>query len=203
MRSYLRSFHLTSAAMAAAILVLAACGSDSSSDDEDIQEQSEIAYREQMTTIDDAVAAWRNSLFIDDAYVEAETAANLIVGPNGPDYGDRNGDGTIDGETEAGILSGLDGTPVGIAETLEPNECIDRDVLGGSWTDPAAEWDKMIVAIDEWQPDNNTMPTLDSHPMRIVGWATFTLETDSLGDAHEYADHAKSHVDVSLDALDC
>ena len=190
-------------AVVVAALFLAACGSDSSSTEEDQQEQSEIAFREQVTTIDDAVAAWRNSLSIEDAHAAAEAAANLVVGPNGPDYGDRNGDGTIDGENEAGVLSGLDGTPVGNAETLEPNECIERDVLGGSWTDPEAEWDKMIVAIDEWTPDNNTMPTLDSHPMRIVGWATFTLDTDTLGDAHEYADHAKLHVDVTLDALAC
>lgn len=191
-----------SAAILAAILVLTACGSDESSE-ENLQEQSEIAFREQMTTIDDAVAVWGNAKTIEDAQVGAEAAANLVVGPNGPGYGDRNGDGTIDGETEVGVLSGIDGTPIGVAQTLDPNECIERDVLGGSWTDPAAEWDKMTAAIAEWTPDNNTMPTLDSHPMRIVGWSTFTLDTDSLDEAREYAGHAKLHVDVSLDALTC
>jgi len=202
MRSRLSPFHTKPAAILVAILFLAACGSESSTD-EDLQEQSEIAFREQITTIDDAVTTWRNAESIEDAQAAAETAANLIVGPNGPDYGDRNGDGTIDGEYTVGVLSGLDGKPTGIAQKLEPNECIDNDVLGGSWSDPMAEWDKMIVAIDQWRPDNNTMPTLDSHPMRVVGWATFTLGTDSLDDAHEYGGHAKLHVDVTLDALDC
>ncbi|RLE19221.1 MAG: hypothetical protein DRJ50_12375 [Actinobacteria bacterium] len=202
MRLKLNTTRTGSAAILAAILVLTACGSDSSSE-ENLQEQSEIAFREQMTTIDDAVASWGNAKTIEDAQVGAETAANLVVGPNGPGYGDRNGDGTIDGETDVGVLSGIDGTPTGIAQTLDPNECIERDVLGGSWTDPAAEWDKMTVAIAEWTPDNNTMPTLDSHLMRIVGWSTFTLDTDSLDEAREYAGHAKLHVDVSLDALNC
>jgi hypothetical protein len=61
----------------------------------------------------------------------------------------------------------------------------------------------MINAIDDWRPDNNTMPSLASQPMRIVGWATFTLASDSLDEAHEYAGRAQLHVDTSLDALDC
>ena len=202
MRSRPSPFHANCAAILVTTLVLAACGSESSPD-EDLQEKSEIAFREQMTTIDDAVTTWRNAESIEDAHAAAESAANLIVGPNGPGYGDRNGDGTIDGDNAVGVLSGLDGTPIGIAQKLVPDECIDNDVLGGSWSDPPAEWDKMIVAIDEWRPDHNTMPTLDSHPMRVVGWATFTLGTGSLEDAHEYAGHAKLHVDVTLDALDC
>ncbi len=133
----------------------------------------------------------------------AEVAANLIVGPNGPDYGDRNGDGVISGESAVGLLSGLDGTPTGLAVPLAANACIAADVLGGSWDDPEAEWGGMLDTIDAWRPDNNTMPTLASHPMRIVGWATFTLNSDSLDEAHEYAGHAKLHVDVSVRALDC
>jgi hypothetical protein len=61
----------------------------------------------------------------------------------------------------------------------------------------------MLTAIEEWRPDRNTMPSLPSHPMRIVGWATFTLASTSLDDAHEYAGHAQLHVNVSLAALDC
>lgn len=191
-----------SAVALATLVILAACGSDSS-DSEQVEGQPEVAFREQMTTVDEAVAAWRNADSIESAQVAAETAANLIVGPNGPGYGDRNGDGTIDGEVAAGILPGLDGTPTGFAAAIEANECIASDVLGGSWDDPAAEWDKMAVAIDAWRPDNNTMPTLASHPMRSVGWATFTLATDSLDEAQAYAGHAKLHVDISLNALDC
>lgn len=39
--------------------------------------------------------------------------------------------------------------------------------------------------------------------MRIVGWATFTLASDDLDDAHEYAGHAQLPVDVSQRALGC
>ena len=199
------------AAAVAAALVLSACGSDSSTQDgagdvaevQNVTDQSEIAFREQMTTVDDAIVAWRNSESLEDAQSAAETAANLIVGPDGPDYGDRNGDGIIGGEAAAGVLPGLDGTPAGTALNLEPNECVDRDILGGSWDDPMAEWNKMIAAIDAWRRDSNTMPTLNSHPMRTVGWATFTIATDSLEEAHEYAGHAKLHVDIALNALDC
>jgi len=94
-------------------------------------------------------------------------------------------------------------TPAGLAIPLAANECVARDVLGGTWADPGEEWGAMPTAIDEWRPENNTMPTLASHPMRIVGWATFTLNSDSLDEAHEYAGHAKLHVDVAVRAFDC
>lgn len=63
-------------------------------------------------------------------------------------------------------------------------------MLGGPWDDPQSAWDSMEAAISAWEPGNNTMPTLQRHPMRIVGWATFTLESVSLQRAHEYAGHA-------------
>jgi hypothetical protein len=109
----------------------------------------------------------------------------------------------VQGESNLGVLPGLVGTPEGIATSLESNECVVRNVLGGSWNDPTVRWDEMLSAIDAWRPNNNTMPTLASHPLRIVGWAMFTLATDSLEEAHEYAGHAKLHVDVSVLALAC
>jgi hypothetical protein len=158
------------------------------------------SFAERMNAIDEAVADWRGAPSVE---VAQEAAANLIVGPNGPGYGDRNGDGVVAGEAAAGVLPGLDGTPEGLAIPLAANGCVRRDVLAGTWADPGAEWGTMLVAIDEWRPDNNTMPTLASHPMRVVGWATFTLGSDSLDEAHEYAGHAKLHVDISARALSC
>jgi hypothetical protein len=158
---------------------------------------------ERLDLIDEAVAAWGSAATLDAARAAAERAANLVVGPGGPGYGDRNGDGQIGGEVSAGLLAGLDGSPPGLASALAGNECVVRDVLGGSWEDPGAEWDRMLTAIDAWRSDNNTMPSLPSHPMRIVGWASFTLATDSLELAQEYAGHAKLHVDISRRALDC
>ena len=189
----------------ALLLTVAACGDGDNGDNGETPpgEVVEISFRERMTTIDDAVTLWNDADTIERAQAAAETAANLVVGPNGPGYGDRNGDGTVSGEATVGVLPGLDGTPAGLALQLTDNECVVADVLGGAWDDPAARWDTMATAIDEWRSDNNTMPSLASHPMRIVGWATFTLASDSLDEAHEYGGHAKLHVDVALDALDC
>ena len=184
--------------VAAAVIILTACESSSAAD-----ESGQSAFSERMAAVDEAVAAWRTSTSIEGARVAAEAAANLVVGPNGPGYGDRNGDGVVSGETTSGVLPGLDGTPPGLASPLASNDCVASDVLGGTWNDPGAEWGAMLTAIDGWRRDNNTMPTLASHPMRIVGWATFTLGSDSLDVAHEYAGHAKLHVDISLRALDC
>jgi hypothetical protein len=183
------------------IVGLAACGDDSS-----IGEAEDVAaftLRERLVTIDDAVVVWERADSLAEAQAAAEAAANLVVGPNGPDYGDRDGNGNIDGDNEFGVLAGLDGSPVGLADGLADNECVMADVLGGAWDDPAGRWDTMLAVIDAWTPANNTMPTLPSHPMRIVGWASLTLATDSLDEAHEYAGHAQLHVNVSLDAIDC
>lgn len=190
-----------------ALLALAACSGPVSRDEASSQasdgEDARAILTERMEQIDEMVTEWREAETFDDAAVAAETAANLVVGPNGPGYGDRNGDGAVTGENGAGVLPGLDGTPEGLARPLEANSCVTRDVLGGSWEDPAAEWQAMEAAIEDWRPDNNTMPTLASHPMRIVGWATLTIESDSLDLAHEYGGHAALHVDVAVDALDC
>lgn len=205
---------------AAAAIALAACGGSSTTDEDggtetpssaaDHSETTTIvvdgdvaSFSDRMAAIDDAVAIWRDAPTIEAAHEAAEAAANLVVGPNGPDYGDRSGDGVVGGQTEVALLPGVDGTPAGLAIPLSANRCVVSDVLGGTWADPGAEWGAMLTAIDEWRPDNNTMPTLASHPMRVVGWATFTLEADSLGKAHEYAGHAKLHVDISIRALDC
>jgi hypothetical protein len=168
-----------------------------------VNEQNGPLLAERLDPIDEAVVPWRNAVTIGGAHAAAEAAANLVVGPNGPGYGDRDGDGTINGNSDLGLLPGLDGTPTGVASPLASDECVSADVLGGAWVDPAERWREMSSAIDEWRPDRNTMPSLASHPMRIVGWSTFTLESDSLDLAHEYAGHAKLHIDISRRALGC
>lgn len=165
--------------------------------------ENDAALVSRVEELSESVQAWADSETIEDAHVWAEAAVNLVVGPNGPGYGDGNSDGSIAGGSDAGLLPGLDGTPAGLASSLGSNPCIARDVLGGDWSDPEQRWATMSAAIDAWAPDNNTMPGLPSHPMRIVGWGTFTLETDELDLAHEYASHAGLHVDVTERALDC
>lgn len=214
----MRTSKATMWAVAAAV-VLAACGGPSTADSVDTTlspstngpvattstslDTDVVSYSERMAMVDEAVATWRVAPTVTVAQEAAEAAANLIVGPNGPGYGDRDGDGAVSGATDVGVLPGLEGAPSGLAIPLAANACIEADVLGGSWDDPEARWGEMLVAIDAWRPGNNTMPTLASHPMRVVGWATFTLDSDSLDDAHEYAGHAKLHVDISVRALSC
>ena len=219
-RTVIRSAHPTRRIAGVAVVVayvLASCGSDETSapgaapvataigsPDGSTSGSDDTAFVERMDEIQSAVAVWREAANVDDATAAAEAAANLVVGPQGPGYGDRNGDGVVSGEADVGLLSGVDGEPAGIAVPLAANECVARDVLGGTAADVAAGWTEMESAIAAWRPDDNTMPSLASHPMRIVGWATFTIASDSLDVAQrEYAGHAQLHVDVALVALDC
>lgn len=194
------------------LIGLAACGDHDATQDmastpdvatSSVAGHDATSFVEGLDLLGTEVDAWRSAETLDDAHAAAEAAANLVVGPNGPDYGDRDGDGMIGGGSGAGILPGVDGTPIGLASPLDANECVDRDVLGGIWDEPQQRWDIMSAAIGDWTPTNNTMPSLPSHSMRVVGWATFTLASDSLDDAHEYAGHAQLHVDISTRALDC
>ena len=196
---------LVGALVAAALIAvgLSGCGGDSDANGANAADTSaSTSLQERLDAVAQAVGVWRTTSSIEDALASAEAAANLIVGPGGPGYGDRDGDGSVRGETEIGLLPALDGAN-GLASALGQDECIARDVLGGSWSDPTARWETMLAAIDGWRPSSNTMPSLPSHPMRVVGWATFTIEAGSLEDAHEYAGHAALHVDISRAALDC
>ena len=178
--------------------------------------QSAVSHKikrleERLLVIDVHVSVWAAAETIEEAKAAAEAAANHVVGPDGPGYGDRDGDGEVRGPRDAGILPGVDGTPAGFAleafESLPADDpvavCLEETVLGGSWDDPAGRWALMEEAIAEWTPSFNTMPGLPSHPQRVVGWATFTIESDSLAEAHEYAGHAGLHVGASQRAIDC
>ncbi|WP_156163690.1 hypothetical protein [Demequina subtropica] len=151
---------------------------------------------ERLDALDAAVADWADASSLEEAQGAAETARNLVVGPDGPLYGDADGDGAIGGESAQGLLPGLDGSP-GLAVEPALNACVERDVLGGSWEQPQQRWDEALAAIDAWAPGNNTFPSLPSHPQRTVGWATLTLATEDLDEALEYAGHARLHVDVT------
>lgn len=152
------------------------------------------------TAIAGAVTAWQDAETLEEAQVHAEAARNLVVGPSGPYYGDATGDGTVQGANEDGFLPGLSGQG-GLALTMAEDPNVERDVLGGSWEDPADRWATLDTAINEWSPTNNPFPTLPSHPQRIVGWATLTLDSENLDEAIEYAGHAQIHVDVTASAV--
>ena len=152
-----------------------------------------------LAAIDRAVERWAAASTLADAHQAAEEARNLIVGPSGPFYGDANKDGQIAGASEVGVLPGLNGQK-GLAAPGD-NACVVADILGGSWEDPARRWSQLQVAITRWAPARNTFPSLPSHPQRVVGWASLTLQARTLADAHEYASHARLHVGISDRAL--
>ena len=184
-------------------LALAACANSPATGvpATDVPATVEVALTQRVDAIQDAVNLWQDAGTLADAQAAAESARNLVVGPDGPGYGDADGDGVIQGESERGLLPGLTDEP-GIAQAEPVNTCVEAHVLGGSWADSAARWATAQDVYDAWTPANNTMPSLPSHPQRIVGWATLTLATDSLSEALEYAGHAQIHVDVSRDAVD-
>jgi hypothetical protein len=151
------------------------------------------------------VQAWSEADSIETATVEAEAAANLVLGQDAPGYGDLNGDGRISGAAQVGLLPGRRGTQEGLVVGALGVDapCVVTAVLGGSWDDPDARWQELGSAIAAWAPDNNTFPGLASHAMRIVGWAVVAQSGD-LDAIHEYAGHARLHVDVIERSLaDC
>lgn len=132
--------------------------------------------------------------------VLALEARNLVVGPDGPGYGDVDGDGSLAGEVERGLLPGLAGETGLTGPGADERECLVPDLLGGSWADPAARWAEATDAIAAWSETDNTFPSLASHAQRIVGWASLTLASGDLATAVEFAGHARLHVDVVADA---
>lgn len=82
----------------AVMIVLASCAGSS---------QPATTEGTQSTTVTESDSPTSGD--VDEA--TAETAANLVVGPNGPGYGDRDGDGEVGGSTSRGVLPGIDGSP--------------------------------------------------------------------------------------------
>lgn len=195
------------AALALAAFVAVGCGSTgqppgTASPPESIAAAEPGVLEARLGAIDDAVNRWRSATDLATARRSAEEARNLIVGPHGPAYGDADRDGTVGGASGMGLLPGPGGEP-GLA-TAAAGPCVERDVLGGSWADPAARWSVLESAIAAWTQSNNTFPALPSHPQRVVGWATLALATTRLTTVVEYGGHAHLHIDISMRAVtDC
>lgn len=191
---------------AAGAWLLAACGDDTTTTTSPDTQPGGSAgsagaavVRERLDAIEAAIEDWSEAPTIAAAHMAAEAAHNLVGGTRTLGVGDRDGDGTIGGDVDRGLLPAEDGS-AGLVAGL-PGGCDLADVLGGEWSDPAGRWAIVQTAIDQWQPANNTFPDLPSHPQRIVGWATLTLASDDLDQAHEYASHARLHLDVTRDAI--
>jgi hypothetical protein len=188
----------------ASLLIGAGCGGGSKgSGDPSVTARppssAATAVAARLDAMEAALDRWAAAPTIGAAHAAAENARNLVTGPSAFGAGDLDGDGTVAGRVSEGLLPGLDRSP-GLAGRL-PAACVAADVLGGDWRDPAARWATLRTAVDEWRPDNNTFPSLPSHPQRFVGWATLTLATGDLDVAHEYAGHARLHLDVTRAAV--
>ena len=85
-------------AAAAVVLVVSACSGASTTADIGttgppstvVNDQSGALLVERLVAIDEAVTTWRNAATMGEAHAAAEAAANLVVDPNGPGYGDRS-----------------------------------------------------------------------------------------------------------------
>jgi hypothetical protein len=161
---------------------------------------SSARVEQRLAALQAAVDSWERADDLTSAKAAAETARNLVTGPDVTGYGDSDRDGRIGGGNAAGLLPGEEGQP-GLVTSPAP-ACIERDVLGGSWADPAARWQEVRRRIAAWSETNNTFPALASHPQRVVGWASLTLAARSLELAREYAGHAQLHVRITLEALE-
>ncbi|WP_062464643.1 hypothetical protein [Demequina soli] len=175
-------------------MLLAACTPSPASD-----MPEDIAAR--LAQVDQAVADWADAATPAEAHAAAEAARNLVLGPDAPFYGDADGDGETLGAVAVGLLPGRDGQP-GLVRDPAVNACVERDVLGGSWERPSERWDQAVAAIEEWRADLNTFPGLSSHPQRLIGWATLALESSDLDTIHEFASHARLHLEVARAAYD-
>lgn len=180
-------------------LALAGCAANSPVDASDEASPAVAELSERLGETTAAISDWQDADDLAELKQAAEQVRNLVTGEAGPYYGDADGDGTVDGAATMGVLPGLDGEP-GLASVVE-GDCLERDVLGGDWSDPAERWQILDDAIAAWAPTNNTFPSLPSHPQRTIGWATLALSEGDLETAREYASHAQLHIDVSAAAL--
>ncbi|MEV8268189.1 hypothetical protein [Microbacterium sp. NPDC076911] len=174
-----------------------ATGASDVENDEVSPAVAELSERLGETTV--AISAWHDAEDLAELKQAAEQVRNLVTGEVGPYYGDADGDGTVSGAMTVGVLPGLEGEP-GLASIIE-GDCLEQDVLGGDWSDPAERWQILDDAIVAWAPTNNTFPSLPSHPQRTIGWATLALNEDDLETAREFASHAQLHINVTAAAL--
>lgn len=182
-----------------ALLVLGACSAPSTPAAQTTSTTSPAAIA-RLLELDAAVTAWASASTLAQAKTAAETAANLVTGPDVGGYGDLDGDGHTGGANDRGLLPGEQGQP-GLV-TGPTTSCVESAVLGGSWGDPAARWADLRIRIAQWSPDNNTFPALASHPQRVVGWASLAVASTSLDAAQEFAGHAQLHVAASRAAFE-
>ena len=139
---------------------------------------------------------------VEDGHAMATTVLDLLTGPTGRHAGATTlAPGVFPGDVAA---SNEDpGLALAIYDAVEQEDVrrqISDVILGdvGSWRSPAARWDEIDAVVAAWRPDENTLPSLDGHLMRVVGWSLLTLRSNSATDVRSYARHGVIHTGLSL-----
>jgi hypothetical protein len=196
--------------LAGSALAVAACGDSDPAADEPLDSTAVTAPAPQVIALDErledlaeSVSVWSGASSAADAHAAAESAANLIVGPFGPGFGDRDGDGTTLGARKSGLLPGLEGRPRGVAMAARAagaSRCVTAEVLGGDWSDPGLRWQKLARAIDGWTSTDDTLADLPSLAQRVVGLATLALGSDDVEVTQRHGAAAVMYVEAMRDA---
>jgi len=177
------------------LCLLTACAAPQGSD----RAKKAEPVQDRLNQLHAATDRWERAGDLDSAQEAAEAVRNLVTGPDVTGYGDLDGNGRTGGASTIGLLPGEHGQP-GLVRSPAP-DCVERDVLGGSWADPSARWAELRARVAAWTATDNTFPTLPSHPQRVVGWASLALAAPDLERAQEYAGHAQLHVRITEEAL--
>lgn len=125
-----------STGLAALTLCLAAsCAASSDTDDAQSGDSATTvslaaSVQKRLDELQAAVDDWQRADDLASAKAAAETARNLVTGP------DVNGYGDLDGAGVTGLLPCEQGQP-GLVTSPAP-ACVERDVLGGSWAPSCA-----------------------------------------------------------------
>ncbi len=196
--------------LAAGALAVAACGDSDGAADKPLDSTAVTAPAPQVTALDqrledlaESVSVWSGASSAADAHTAAESAANLIVGPFGPGYGDRDGDGTTLGTRKSGLLPGLEGRPRGVAMSARAagaSRCVTDEVLGGDWSNAGQRWQELARAIDGWTTTDDTLADLPSLAQRVVGLATLALGSDDAEVIQRHGSAAAMYVEAMRDA---
>ena len=134
------------------LALLAGCGGDAGSSP---PPGAAAAAQGRVSEVQSALDRWRDAQDVETAHDAAETVSNLVTGPGVDLYGDADGDGTVRGEVDDGLLPGQDGeTSLG----LPLAGCAGPDLLGGDWDDPVGRWADLTGRIAAWSPTANPLP---------------------------------------------
>lgn len=172
-----------------------------------MQEEAREALQllvERLTVADDLMQQLREAASPSDSHVLARMILDQITGPSGRHAeASALSPGVLPADLEEATTDvGLGLTIFDATTSDQVRREISETILGdvAAWRRPADRWNEIDAVLAEWRPERNTMPRLDGHLMRVVGWCVLTLRSDSAKDARGYASHGRLHTGLSLEA---